>query len=358
MPRRKKKSRNRAQKYFSDSSSSDQRSFSDKRLCTQAKDKVHLNNSEHNSSTSTSKGNTINNDMNNSSQYTPMASTPNMNYPQNFSSFPLQSIPPYIPPPISPSIEMSLRELCQKMSNVEMKLTKLDRIEERLETMDKQFKYVDSEVCACKQRLNTLEQSAQFLSNVHDEYEILKGRIDTLTSGIESTKSLNNKVLDIETQSLEYNLLFFSIDEEPIAEETEENKVTDSKEAGHVIGGSLRDNENCMENILKFLEKEMKFEDAKSFKMEKAYRLGRRKDGADKPRPIVVRFSSLSDRSKVKNASRRLKDSKFGISPQYPREIVERRRKLVPIMLKERKKKKTAYIVGDKLYVNGELWEG
>lgn len=94
MPRRKKKTRNRAQKYFSDSSSSDQRSFSDKRLCTQAKDKVHLNNSEHNSSTSTSKGNNINNDMNSSSQYTLMASTPNMNYSQNFSSFPLQSIPP------------------------------------------------------------------------------------------------------------------------------------------------------------------------------------------------------------------------------------------------------------------------
>jgi hypothetical protein len=33
--------------------------------------------------------------------------------------------------------------------------------------------------------------------------------------------------------------------------------------------------------------------------------------------------------------------------------MVERRNKLVPIMLNERKNGKTAYIVGDKLFING-----
>jgi uncharacterized membrane protein len=39
-------------------------------------------------------------------------------------------------------------------------LTKLDKIEERLESMDKKFKTVDTEINSCKQRLNTLEHSA------------------------------------------------------------------------------------------------------------------------------------------------------------------------------------------------------
>ena len=59
----------------------------------------------------------------------------------------------------------------------------------------------------------------------------------------------------------------------------------------------------------------------------------------------------------VRSISNRLKGSKFGISPHYPQEVLERRNKLIPIMLKERKNNQKAYIAGDKLYVNGELWK-
>ena len=109
---------------------------------------------------------------------------------------------------------------------------------------------------------------------------------------------------------------------------------------------------------MNFLENTLKITDAKNIQLEKAYRLGKRKTESDKPRPIVVKFTKLSDRAIVKNSSSRLKDTKYGISPHYPREIVERRKKLVPIMIRERKKKKKAFIVGDKLFVDGELYKG
>jgi hypothetical protein len=32
-------------------------------------------------------------------------------------------------------------------------------------------------------------------------------------------------------------------------------------------------------------------------------------------------------------------------------------KKLIPVMLKERQENKKAYIVGDKLFVNGTLWQ-
>jgi hypothetical protein len=47
----------------------------------------------------------------------------------------------------------------------------------------------------------------------------------------------------------------------------------------------------------------------------------------------------------------------FGISPHYPPEVLEKRKKLIPVMLKERQENKKAYIVGDKLFVNGTLWK-
>jgi hypothetical protein len=40
-----------------------------------------------------------------------------------------------------------------------------------------------------------------------------------------------------------------------------------------------------------------------------------------------------------------------------PPEVLEKRKKLIPVMLKERQENKKAYIVGDKLFVNGTLWK-
>ena len=86
-----------------------------------------------------------------------------------------------------------------------------------------------------------------------------------------------------------------------------------------------------------FLENTLKIEDTKSIQIEKADRLGKRKNGPTKPRPIVVKFTNFKDRAAVKNTSNRLKNTKYGISLHYPREMVECRKKIVPIMLNERK---------------------
>ena len=71
-----------------------------------------------------------------------------------------------------------------------------------------------TEINSCKQRLNTLEYSAQFLSNVLDDHKALKLKLDKITSGIESTKTesknFNDKLLDIEIQSLLKQICCFS----------------------------------------------------------------------------------------------------------------------------------------------------
>ena len=116
--------------------------------------------------------------------------------------------------------------MCNRLAGVESKLTKLDSIEERINS---QFKHFDSELVSCKDRISVLEHSAQFLSNIHDvEHKSLKVRLETVAKNIETTKTVNkdvkDRLIDVETQSLRQNLLFFAIDEQPDNTDMETNR--------------------------------------------------------------------------------------------------------------------------------------
>ena len=52
-----------------------------------------------------------------------------------------------------------------------------------------------------------------------------------------------------------------------------------------------------------------------------------------------------------------LKGTEYGISQQFPREIMDKRRELVPIMKKARSEGKDAYLVVDKLYIDKVLYK-
>lgn len=371
MPRRKHKNPRRGKKYkyeFSSSSSSDQSGLMDKRQCTNKTEnnKVCFNTTSDNSSV-TDQNFTMNNSIQGLRYTTPMTSSPNIGIQ------PYQNFLPYPPPPFtmqhaqhpdSVGIDTCtlLKEICERIGRVELKLNTLDKIESRLDTIDTKHKQMDSEISNCKDRIGYLEQSVQFLSDVKDEHTALKTKVDYLSNGIESTKTDNkivrDKIESIETQSLQQNLLFFAI------EEKFEKVLVHDEEKGGATGQKGKtvqpiDNEICVETILDFCEKKLAIKDAKTkIKLERAYRLGKPSAEATKPRPIVVKFCEMSDREYVRSVSSRLKDTNYGISPHYPKDVLEKRKKLIPKMLEERKNKNKAYLVGDKLYVNGNLWQG
>lgn len=135
MPRRKRKKPQRLSHLKYDSSSTSYSSLkvdNDKRQC------VNLNGDQRKVDISSeNKSNMSNNSTMNSSnslQYTPLTSTPGLNY-QHFQQF--RSRPPPFPPQaLMTGIEPMLKDLCQKMSNIENKLTKIDNIETRLNSME------------------------------------------------------------------------------------------------------------------------------------------------------------------------------------------------------------------------------
>jgi hypothetical protein len=68
------------------------------------------------------------------------------------------------------------------------------------------------------------------------------------------------------------------------------------------------------------------------FKFQNVHRLGERRDG--KERSIIARFTRYSDHERVRSiAAGKLKAKpQFTVYQQYPREIYERRRNLIPKM--------------------------
>ena len=89
------------------------------------------------------------------------------------------------------------------------------------------------------------------------------------------------------------------------------------------------------------------------FKFQNVHRLGERKDG--KERSIIARFTRYSDHERVRSiAMEKLKAKpQFTVYEQYPREIYERRRNLIPKMKELKRQKHTVKLEYDKLIVDG-----
>jgi hypothetical protein len=80
--------------------------------------------------------------------------------------------------------------------------------------------------------------------------------------------------------------------------------------------------ETCEDKILSFLEDKLKTNDAKSnIKLHRAHRIG--KYSHQKIRPIVAKYAYFPDREKVRKSSKQLNRTPFGISEQFPREIID-----------------------------------
>ena len=107
-----------------------------------------------------------------------------------------------------------------------------------------------------------------------------------------------------------------------------------------------------MENNLKLKE-----EDIDEISIERAYRLGKQNANDGKPRPITAKFTFHKNKEFILSNARTLAGTDFGISQDFPREIVEIRRGLVKVLKEEKKRGRDAKLVYDKLYIDGRLYK-
>ena len=121
-----------------------------------------------------------------------------------------------------------------------------------------------------------------------------------------------------ESRSMRDNLIFSNIPEEGINEDPEKQ-------------------------VRELISKTLLIKDDVPF--ERAHRMGRFTQ--DRTRPIVVKFSRFKDKMNVLRNAFKLKGSKVGINEQFPAEINERRKLLLPILKQEKSKGNPARLVID-----------
>ncbi|KAH3709558.1 hypothetical protein DPMN_069022 [Dreissena polymorpha] len=86
-------------------------------------------------------------------------------------------------------------------------------------------------------------------------------------------------------------------------------------------------------------------------KIDGAHRIRHYQHG--KKRPIVAKFNYFGDKQTVKSAAwDKLKNSNFRVSHQLPKQIQDRRKKLLPYLIRAKRNGKQANLSYDELYID------
>jgi hypothetical protein len=91
-------------------------------------------------------------------------------------------------------------------------------------------------------------------------------------------------------------------------------------------------------------------------KIDRSHWLAKRREGADKTRPIVAKFNYHQDKEAIRLNAKKLKGTRIGVAEQYPEEIEKIRKSLYPELRKAKAAGKRANIVRDKLIIDGAVF--
>ncbi len=175
----------------------------------------------------------------------------------------------------------------------------LDSIDKRLSSFDSRLSLVEILHREFKSLRESLEFSQQQVETLAAENASLRDSVKSLTENMthlsEENKKIKETVIDLQARSMRDNLVFSGIPES--AEEDPEATVK------NFIKTYLKLPEDTVENIC----------------FERVHRMGAKKPGAPRPRPIVAKFGYFKQKEQVKSRGRELKGTDFGVNDQFPK---------------------------------------
>ncbi|CAG2228774.1 unnamed protein product [Mytilus edulis] len=221
------------------------------------------------------------------------------------------------------------------MIDCSQKLQKLDILDEivvKMNAMEQRFEHLDRNVTDMRQQINnhntSIQESSIRSSVIEQNVDFIKRENDKLQN---ENYELRDRIVDIQTRSMRDNLIFRGIPD-----------VSDTKQP-----------ENTEEKLQTFLTNELGIENNIPFHV--VHRLKPRRDRG--PRGIVAKFEKRKDREMVMAAARekfKERDTQFRVHEQFPAEVIQRRRELVPIMKDARQKGHVAHLRDDKLFIDNK----
>lgn len=182
---------------------------------------------------------------------------------------------------------------------------KLETIETSLSSMKREIKGLSNRVVEVKKAKNSFQNqwriTKKHTSKALTELSELKMALE---QSLQENARITESVLDMQYRSMRATYLFFGIEEAQSGEQ-----------------------ENCEDIIMSLCAS--KLEIKSEILIERAHRIGTKNN--NKPRPIVVKFNRFPHRKMFRNCSYKLKDTHISIGEQFPKEIQERGKKLLPI---------------------------
>ncbi|XP_068674397.1 myosin heavy chain, striated muscle-like [Montipora foliosa] len=195
-------------------------------------------------------------------------------------------------------------------------------LEERNKELETSLEFAHSLITALNKKVDAQDKAIKQLQE----------GVKSLTKQIEEEKQRSVK---LESHSRRNNLNFFDI-----PEEKDESFQTS-------------------ENVLRrFMEVELKLSkrDSKEISFERVHRIGKSNSNNSKPRPLIAKFTiHKNGKELVLAQAKNLRGTNFAIARDFPKEIVEKRKLLVPILKDAKKSGHDAKLIHDKLYNNGQL---
>lgn len=167
----------------------------------------------------------------------------------------------------------------------------------------------------------------------------------------EIIEAVNQKVLvieeDVKTLKEENNLLKMKIEKQDEKIRTLEKESKGKELIVHGLEERETSEVSVERLLLDFFRSTMQLA-MDGNDLDKAFRLGKK---MERPRPIRVIFAKSKVRDTVISKRKALKGSKIFISENFPKEVLETRKALLPEVKKLREEGKTAFIKYDKIIV-------
>lgn len=310
--------------------------------------------------------------------------------------FPATSLGPQVTPTNSQSqSQPPTNDFSSQLNFIMSKVSKLDGMEAQQNTILTRLNSIEAAVSENKRmiestnrKISEVEISQGFLSDKYDRMtksmDVNKTEVSKVQDVVKKLTLKNNQlkkdnqtladdVTDLKCRSMRDNLVIIGIPEtvnssplfmgavggnEPREMDTNQanNETEESSQPRSYAQVASR--EDCNAKVWEFCEAVLKIPNPReSVLIDRAHRTGAFKPG--KPRAMIVKFKDTDSKMLVKSTAKELdlKQTPYGVFDQYPPEVQEKRRALIPIMLKAKDERKKAVLVRDKLYINNKLYE-
>ena len=220
------------------------------------------------------------------------------------------------------------------MNEILSKLDLLELMAKKLDTFEVSISQMRPEIDDIKE---TQDKHIRIIDKQETHHHNVEGRLRNLENSNRQLEGQNieirEKLLALQTHSMKNNLIFDGIRNNQGPEEKTEDVIRN------------------------FLSKELEITNVENIQFQNVHRLGERQDRRE--RGIIARFVNYGDHELVrKQAAEKLRSKpEFSVYQQFPREINDRRKLLVPKLKEFRRQKRKAKMVYDKLIVDGKVYD-